>query len=391
MEFDFGNVFDECQETNTEKLQELFSKINQADNQFAKAYLSAMRDLFEKAFKFLLSQLIVGDDSLNKKKLWFREKFFEKITHQIIDDLFERYAKYNSKTVQRAIDMTFDSILKSDDHKYYINGGITALEQGIRLDMSSVILEKVDSKNYEAIFPGISESAKQIFAPSEKSYNQMMKNHKIDEEFSKNKSAIIYQRFHNIDTLPRVSCYFDIIECEKSFEEIIEADNVDMLRAFDEKNPFVIYSNKVFNFCAENFAKECFMFFYNLITPEERILEEKFLKHAIHNLNNDPVLNYAGVPFYKTSTKCQVITKGPDEKSIMFHNRSIIYESVFLSAFTSGIDNGNMKSAIEMINMMKKLQIVVSDVTKYGFSSVGGPVSAYTSIIVTYLNSNFKS
>lgn len=391
MDDDFGNFFDESQETNAEKLRELFSKINKDGVQMKLAYVSAIKDLFEKAYKYLLSEIIIGNDVGSKKKLWFLEKTLEKITPSVLDTLFKS-CKEVEKLYDSTVQMTFDSILNSDSHGYYINGGIPALEQGIRLDMSSVLLEKTDPSRYTQIFKGIDQIVKARFDEHEKvKYEQMMKNTKIDEEFSKHKTAIVYHRLHNIETLPIVTCYFDIVGREKSFTEIIETDDIDMLKEFDSQNSFAMYSSMVFNKCAENFAQRCFKFFYDLITPEERVLEEKFLKHAIKNLNNDPPLNYAGIPFYKTAASAQLVTKGPDEKSIKIHNHSIIYENVFLSAFSSGIKRNDIKSAIEMINFMKELQIVASDITKFGISCTGKDYCGYTSIIVTYLNSNFRS
>lgn len=371
--FNLDNMFDESTTQDNEIMEKLFSKINPRSREMLDAYKSCHKEIMERKIKEDISKIILGDQP-DKKKIWFRNKVIEKITPSAIDKFFEAYE--TEEGIEKAIKQTFNYICDNENHNYYINGGVLALEQSIRLN-----LKTDDSK-----FNGLDLIVKKIFSKFKDIYDQMMKPNKIDKAFDENKGAIIYERFHNIPTLPLVSSYFDLKE-EINVKKVIEQDDVNALENFDKKNPFVIYSNRVFDLCAYCASQQCFAFFYGLITQAELVLEDNFYKMASSNLAKDIPLNYAGYPFYKTAQKCQVITKGPDEAKILSMNKSIISESVFWYAFNGGADRKDMKNAIDMINLLKKYKIVASDVAKYNFSKVGGAVSGYTSVIVSYLNS----
>lgn len=371
--FDLDNVFDETTTQDKEIMEELFSKINPSSREMVNAYKNCHKEMMEKKIKDDISKIIYGDQ-IDKKKTWFRNKVIEKITPSAIDKYFEAYE--TEEGIEKAVRKTFEYIRDNENHNYYINGGISALEQGIRLNL------KTDVPS----FNGLDLIVKKIFSKFKDAYDQMMKQNKIDKAFEENKGAIIYERFHNIPTLPIVSSYFDLKDAV-DIDKAIKEDDVNSIENFDKKNPFVIYSNRVFDICAYYAAQRCFAFFYSLITPSETIIEDSFYRLASSNLAKETPLNYAGFPFYKTAQKCQVITKGPDEAKILSMNKSIVSESVFWYAFNGGVDRRDMKTAIDMINLLKKYRIVASDVAKYNFSKVGGAASGYTSVIVSYLNS----
>lgn len=371
--FNLDNMFDDEAIKNNNKMDEIFSTINPS-KAMVDAFNNARKELMEKKLKNFLKEMIIGDDSNNKKKLWIFEKVISKLEPRFIDKIYEKYETEDG--LRESIRETFKNICENENHKYYINGGKAALEQSIRLNLN------VDEKT---VFNGLHDTAKKIFARIKDQYDKMMLPNKIDKAFEENKTAIIYTRFHNILTLPIISSYFDF-KNEINIEKAIEQDNVEAIKKFDDENPYTIYSSRVFNLCSYNFAKNCFSFFYSLITENEMILENNFYKYAASNLALDIPLNYANLPLYKTAQKCQVTTKGPNESLILSMNKSIICESVFYSAFNGGIDKKNMDGAKEMIKFLIKYRIVASDVSKYNFSIVGGPVSAYASIIVTYLN-----
>lgn len=369
--FDMETLFDETATQNNEIMDELFSKISPVT--MVDAYKNCHKEIMERKIKEGISKIILGDQ-VDKKRIWFRNKVLEKITPSAIDKFFERYE--TEEGIEKAIRETFEYIRDNENHNYYINGGISALEQSIRLNL------RMD----EPKFDGLESIVIKIFSKFKDNYDQMMKPNKIDKAFDENKTAIIYERFHNIMTLPLASSYFDFVDGIE-IEKVLREDDVNALENFDKKNPFVIYANRVFDLCAYHASQRCFAFFYNLITPSELALEDSFYRLASSNLTKETPLNYAGLPFYKTAQKCQVVTKGPDETKILSMNKSIVSESVFWYAFNGGSDRKDMKGAIDMINLLKKYKIVASDVSKYNFSKVGGAVSGYTSVIVSYLNS----
>jgi hypothetical protein len=372
-------MFDETTKTDNDLLEEMFLEINPNSEDMINKYYSCLREAFEKKFKQILFKLIVGDDKNNEKKNRFYETICPCIEGDFLDRKFIPYKKTDG--IEKAIRKTFENIRDNEKHNYYIDGGVRILEYRIGLNLT------ID----DFPFP-IEEMVKRIFSLNfEEKYNQMMKNDRFEKAIIGHKNLIVYKKFHNVDTLPLAWSYFDYVGLDgKNPDEMIEKalkdDDKNVLKSFHEKNPFIIYSNRVFDRCAYWFAENCFGFFYDLISTEEMALENNFFRHASSNLGKDIRLNYAGLELYKPPQKAQDTVKPPNQNFILSMSKSIICESVFSSALDGGVNRRDPKGMLNMIRFLMKNHIVLSDVTKYNFSKAPGSFTGYASKIDDYLN-----
>lgn len=367
--------------------------------------------------------LVIVEKNLNK--------FFEDKTVYINQRIKLFNEKYPKRTATHLKDPSVVSRLKEQTCSYFAHKFMSAYSNEILENFQTVedYLETIENDWFSSLKDGetIDFFEKNYFSLVEDNVRNFRKDMNQDfEEFkslkdeveeakkkSQNKNLLVYEKFHNIETLPLVTSPFpltgfDLKETEnhEPAEErnvsknsslvyskyirgvIIPKDLVEELKKFVEQNPAVRFSNSIFDLCAYHCAEECFKYLYSLITEDELKLEAKFYNHAVSNLNQD--LNYIGEKFYKVSTKAQVQSKPPDSKKILAGNFSIVSETVFSSAFEALKRDKNQERGVRFFRLLFSYRIVGSDLTKFEMSEPGGKYSGYVSLYGNYLNAGLR-